>query len=47
MAGSTPLQASWTVLPLALGFGGAVPLTLLQRSARRRLFARRTRRRGA
>jgi signal peptidase I len=46
MAGGTPLQASWTVLPLALGFAGAVPLTLLQRSARRRLSARRSRRRG-
>lgn len=46
MAGGAPLQASWTVLPLALGFGGAVPLTLLQRSARRRLSARRSRRRA-
>jgi signal peptidase I len=45
MAGGTPLQASWTALPLGLGFAGAVPLTLLQRSARRRLSARRSRRR--
>jgi signal peptidase I len=44
MASGTPLQASWTILPLALGFAGAIPLTLLQRSARRRLSARRSRR---
>ena len=47
MADGTPLQASWTILPLALGFAGAVPLTMLQRSARRRLSAKRSRRRGA
>ena len=46
MDSGTPLQASWTVLPLALGFAGAVPLTLMQRSARRRLSARRSRRRA-
>lgn len=46
MTDGTPLQASWTILPLALGFAGAVPLTLLQRSARRRLSARRFRRRS-
>jgi signal peptidase I len=45
MDNGVPLQASWTVLPLALGFAGAVPLTLMQRSVRRRLSARRSRRR--
>jgi signal peptidase I len=46
MAGGTPLQAAGSALPLGLGFAGAVPLTLLQRSARRRLSARRPRRRA-
>jgi signal peptidase I len=44
MDNDTPLQASWTALPLVLGFAGAVLLTLLQRSARRRVSARRSRR---
>ena len=47
MDNGTPLRESATALPLALGFVGAVPLTWLQRRARRRLFARRKRRRAA
>jgi signal peptidase I len=47
MDNGTPLRESDTALPLALGFAGAVPLTWLQRRARRRLFARRKRRRAA
>jgi signal peptidase I len=47
MDNGTPLRESATALPLALGFAGAVPLTWLQRRARRRLFARRQRRRTA
>jgi signal peptidase I len=40
----TPLQTAGSALPLALGFAGAVPLTWLQRRARRRLLRRRSRR---
>jgi signal peptidase I len=40
----TPVQEAGSALPLGLGFLGAVPLTLLQRTARRRLRNRRTRR---
>ncbi|MBO0801989.1 MAG: signal peptidase I [Nocardiopsaceae bacterium] len=43
MNDGTALQASWTPLPLAIGFAGAIPLTLLQRSARRRLSRRASR----
>lgn len=46
LADGTPVRNSWTPLPLALGFAGAVPLTLLQRSGRRRLLRRWSRRRG-
>jgi signal peptidase I len=46
MDNGTPVQAAGSALPLTLGFVGAVPLTLLQRTARRRLKARRTRRKG-
>jgi len=42
----TPVRETGSALPLALGFAGAVPLTWLQRRARRRLFARRKRRRA-
>jgi signal peptidase I len=42
----TPLQASSTALPLVLGFADAVPLTLMERSARQRLSRRRPRRRA-
>jgi len=45
MNNGTPLRQSTSALPLALGFAGAVPLTWLQRSARRRLRARKARRR--
>src|SRR5215475_978516 len=47
MDNGTPLRATASALPLALGFAGAVPLTWLQLTVRRRLSARRTRRRGA
>jgi signal peptidase I len=50
MDNGTPLGsagAAGSALPLALGFAGAVPLTWLQRRARRRLSARRKRRREA
>jgi signal peptidase I len=47
MDNGTPLRETGSVLPLALGFAGAVPLTWLQRRARRRIFARRNRRRAA
>jgi signal peptidase I len=47
MDNGTPLRSSSSPLPLALGFAFAVPLTWLQRIARRRLSARRaTERRG-
>ncbi len=45
MANGTPIRQAATPLPLALGFAGALPLTLLQRTARRRLTARRRARR--
>jgi len=45
MNNGTPLRQSTSALPLALGFAGAVPLTWFQRSARRRLRARKARRR--
>lgn len=44
MDNGIPLQTAGSALPLALGFAGAVPLTWLQRRARRRLSERRTRR---
>jgi signal peptidase I len=47
MDNGTPLRATASALPLALGFAGAMPLTWLQITVRRRLSARRTRRRGA
>ena len=47
MDNGTPLRPAASALPLALGFAGAVPLTWLQLTVRRRLSARRTRRRGA
>jgi signal peptidase I len=40
----TPLRSATSALPLALGFVGAVPVTWLQRKARRRLKSRRTKR---
>jgi signal peptidase I len=47
MDNGTPVRESASALPLVIGFAGAVPLTWLQRRARRRLFARRRRRRAA
>jgi signal peptidase I len=47
MDNGTPVRATASALPLTLGFAGAVPLTWLQLTVRRRLSARRTRRRGA
>jgi signal peptidase I len=44
MDNGTPIQSAGSALPLGLGFAGAVPLTLLQRTARRRLKSRRSRR---
>jgi len=44
MDNGTPIQAAGSALPLGLGFLGAVPVTLLQRTARRRLKSRRSRR---
>ena len=44
MDNGTPIQTAGSALPLGLGFLGAVPLTLLQRTARRRLKSRRSRR---
>ena len=46
MDNGTPVQAAGSALPLTLGFVGAVPLTLLQRTARRRLKSRRARRKA-
>ncbi len=46
MDNGTPIQAAGSALPLTLGLVGAVPLTLLQRTARRRLKARRARRKA-
>ena len=40
----TPVRSAASPLPLALGFVGAVPVTWLQRKARRRLKSRRERR---
>jgi signal peptidase I len=45
MDNGTPLKTAGSALPLTLGFAGAVPLTWLQRRARRRLSGRRARRR--
>ncbi len=44
MDNGTPIQAAGSALPLGVGFLGAVPVTLLQRTARRRLKSRRSRR---
>jgi signal peptidase I len=44
MDNGTPIQTAGSALPLGLGFLGAVPVTLLQRTARRRLKSRRSRR---
>jgi signal peptidase I len=44
MDNGTPIQSAGSALPLGLGFLGAVPITLLQRTARRRLKSRRFRR---
>ena len=46
MDNGTPIQSAGSALPLGLGFLGAVPLTLLQRTARRRLRSRRDRRKA-
>jgi signal peptidase I len=46
MDNGAPLRTAGSGLPVALGFAGAVPLTWLQRRARRRLSARRARRRS-
>jgi signal peptidase I len=46
MDNGTPIQAAGSALPLTLGFAGAIPLTLLQATARRRLKARRSRRKA-
>jgi signal peptidase I len=43
MDNGTPVRQAASPLPLALGFAGAIPLTWLQRRARRRLSARRRR----
>jgi signal peptidase I len=43
MDNGTPIQTAGSALPLGLGFLGAVPVTLLQRTARRRLKSRRAR----
>jgi signal peptidase I len=47
MDNGTPVRPATSPLPLALGFAGAIPLTWLQRRARRRLSARRARRLSA
>ena len=41
MDNGTPVQAAGSALPLGVGFLGAVPITLLQRTVRRRLKSRR------
>jgi len=46
MDNGTPVQASGGALPLGLGLAGAIPLTLLQRTARRRRKSRRARRKA-
>jgi signal peptidase I len=45
MDNGVPVQTGGSTLPLAFGFVGAVPLTLFQRSARRRLLRSRRNRR--
>ena len=40
MDNGTPVQAAGSALPLTLGLAGAIPLTLLQRTVRRRLKSR-------
>jgi len=47
MDNGTPIRESGSVLPLALGFAGAVPLTWLEYRVRRRVSARRTRRQAS
>jgi len=44
MDNGTPIQEAGSALPIGVGFLGAVPITLLQRTARRRLKSRRSRR---
>jgi signal peptidase I len=46
MDNGTPIQAAGSALPFTLGLAGAIPLTLLQRTARRRLKDRRSRRKA-
>jgi signal peptidase I len=46
MDNGTPVQAAGSALPFTLGLVGAIPLTLLQRTARRRLKSRRSRRKA-
>jgi signal peptidase I len=46
MDNGTPVQTAGSALPLGVGFLGAVPITLLQRTVRRRLKSRRARRNG-
>ncbi len=46
MDNGTPIQAAGSALPITLGLAGAIPLTLLQRTARRRLKSRRARRKA-
>ena len=41
MDNGTPIQTAGSALPLGVGFLGAVPITLLQRTVRRRLKSRR------
>jgi signal peptidase I len=42
----TPIRPATSPLPLALGFAGAIPVTWLQRKARKRLKSRRSRRKS-
>jgi signal peptidase I len=44
MDNGTPIQTAGSALPLGVGFLGAIPITLLQRTVRRRLKSRRARR---
>jgi signal peptidase I len=46
MDNGTPIQAAGSALPLGVGFLGAVPITLLQRTVRRRRKSRRARRKA-
>jgi hypothetical protein len=46
MDNGTPIQTAGSALPLGVGFLGAVPITLLQRTVRRRLKSRRARRKA-